>query len=797
MPLKQAFHFVGIGGIGMSGLAKIALERGFTVSGSDLSPSPLLDLLQQKGAAISIGHQKRNMPDGATLVYSTDISSDNPEIVQAKEQGSKLVHRSLLLKELMDGQKPLLVAGTHGKTTTSSLLAHVLDASGGDPSFALGGIPPRFSTNGRAGSGPYFVAEADESDGSFLNYTSEGAILTNIDLDHMNHFGSEERLISAFKEFAGLVRNESLLLYCGDDPRLRALHLKGVSYGFTEGCQIKGSHFRQSGLCVIFDLQDGNKTYPTIEFPLPGMHSALNAMAVFALGLRLGIPEKTLREALKSFTGVKRRSEVKGEKQRILVIDDYGHHPTEIATTIQGIKRAYPIRKLHVLFQPHRYSRTVDCLESFGRAFEEADAVHVIDIYGAGEKPLPHVHARDIVAEIQRQSSVPVDYIAQDELLDKLHQAIKPMDVLLTMGAGDVTKIGPRFLEELDKRSVNRLKVGLVFGGQSVEHEISLRSAKNVAAGFDPALFDVHFYYIGKDGRWSLPEEAEAALDGHLPKHWDTPKALSKLCQEEAVFPVLHGPNGEDGSLQGMFKILGLPFAGCSVMPSAIAMDKSMTKRLAASKGLKVAPSVSITSSEWLKNPALILQTIASALPFPLYVKPVHLGSTLGVRRVVNAEELSQAVDRSLSLDLEILVEQEIRGREIEFAVYGKDDVVVMPPGEVMSNGSVYGYEEKYFTDAIKTTPKADLTTQQIIEGCEFAKRAYQAIGCDGYARVDCFMQSDGTYILNEINPIPGFTATSLYPQIALQQGIPSDVLIQTLLLLGMERARQEKRRGL
>jgi UDP-N-acetylmuramate--alanine ligase len=797
MSIKQAYHFVGIGGIGMSGLAKIALERGHVVSGSDISPSPLLDLLQQKGAAISIGHEKRNMPEGATLVYSTDISADNPEIIQAKEQGSKLVHRSLLLKDLMQGQKPLLVAGTHGKTTTSSLLAHVLDTSGLNPSFALGGIPPRFSTNGRAGSGAYFVAEADESDGSFLNYHAEGAIITNIDLDHMNHFGTEENLVSAFKQFADLVKNRTLLLYCGDDSRLSGLNLHATSYGFSEGCHFRGSNFRQEGLMVFFDLREGEAVYPSIEFPLPGLHSALNAMAVFALGLRLGISEKALREGLKSFSGVKRRSEIKGEIHRILVIDDYGHHPTEIATTIQGIKRAYPLRKLHVLFQPHRYSRTADCLEAFGTAFEHADAVHVLDIYGAGEKPLPNVHARDVVAAIQKHSSVPVKYVAKEGLLDTLHQAIKPFDVLLTMGAGDVTKVGPQFLEDLEKRAINRLKVGLIFGGKSVEHDISLRSAKNVAAGFTPDLFDVHAYYIGKDGRWSLPEQAFDALNGKEPTHWDTAKALSALCREDAVFPVLHGPNGEDGSIQGLFKILGIPFAGCGVMPSAIAMDKAMTKRLAEMKGLKVAPYLSVTSAEWRKDPSIIVQKIQSSLTFPLYVKPVHLGSTLGVHRVSNAEELTKAIQNALSLDLVILVEQEIRGREIEFALFGAEDVVVMPPGEVMSMGSIYGYEEKYFSDAIKTTPKADLTLQQIAEGCAFAKSAYQAIGCDGYARVDCFMQSDGTYILNEINPIPGFTATSLYPQIALQHGMRSDELIQTLLLLGMERARQEKRKGL
>lgn len=797
MSLKHAYHFVGIGGIGMSGLAKIALEKGHIVSGSDIAASQLLESLEQKGAKISIGHEKRNMPVDATLVYSTDIAHHNPEMIQAKEQGSAIIHRSILLRDLMEGQKPLLVTGTHGKTTTSSLLAHVIDEAGLNPSFALGGIPPHFSTNGKAGSGLHFIAEADESDGSFLNYRAEGAIITNIDLDHMNHFVTEEKLLAAFHQFADGVADPSLLVYCGDDRRLRSMHLKGSSYGFSEGCDFRGTRFRQAGTKVFFDLHDGQTLYESIEFSLPGLHSALNAMAVFSLGLKLGIAESDLRMGLKSFAGVKRRSEIKGEKQHILVIDDYGHHPTEIATTIQAIKRAYPIRKLHVLFQPHRYTRTVDCLESFGTAFEAADAVHVLDIYGAGESPIAHIHAKDVVESIRRQSSVPVDYLPKEGLLQNLHRAIKPFDVLLTMGAGDVTKIGVQFLDLLQDFPVNRLKVGLIFGGKSVEHDISLRSAKNVAACFDPAIFALQHYYIGKNGKWSCPDQAEKALNGDVPSEWDTSKALSMLIQEEAVYPVLHGPNGEEGSIQGLFKILGIPYAGCSVMSSAIAMDKGMTKRLASEKGLKVAPYVSVTAAEWNRNPDAVIQQIQSVLPFPLYVKPVHLGSTLGVHRVDTPEGLSTALCQSLSLDLEILVEEEIKGREIEFAVYGRDEVVVMPPGEIMSKGAVYGYEEKYFSDTIKTTPKADLTDEQIQEGCRFAKIAYQAIGCDGYARVDCFMQADGTYVLNEINPIPGFTATSLYPQMALQNGFRADELIHTLLLLGMERARQEIRKGL
>lgn len=797
MSLKHAYHFVGIGGIGMSGLAKIALEKGHAVSGSDIAPSPLLETLEQKGAKIWIGHEKRNMPVDATLVYSTDIAQHNPEMIQAKEQGSAIIHRSILLRDLMQGHKPLLVSGTHGKTTTSSLLAHVIDAAGLNPSFALGGIPPHFSTNGKAGSGIHFVAEADESDGSFLNYCAEGAIITNIDLDHMSYFGTEERLVEAFKQFAEQVQNPSLLVYCGDDRRLRSLHLKGSSYGFSEGCDFRGANFRQSGPKVFFDLKDGHTLYESIEFSLPGLHSALNAMAVFALGLKLGISESDLRKGLKSFTGVKRRSEVKGENQHILVIDDYGHHPTEIATTIKGIKKAYPLRKLHVLFQPHRYSRTVDCLELFGTAFESADAVHVIDIYGAGEVPIANIHARDVVESIRRQSTVPVDYLPKENLLEQLHREIKPFDVLLTMGAGDVTKAGVQFLEHLQKTPVNRLKVGLIFGGKSVEHDISLRSAKNVAAGFDPTFFDLQHYYIGRDGKWSAHEDAEGALQGQQPTRWDTSTAIASLAKEEAAYPVLHGPNGEDGSIQGLFKILGLPFSGCNVMPSAIAMDKGMTKRLAAERGIKVAPSISVTSSEWNQSPEEVLSKVRSDLKYPLYVKPVHLGSTLGVHRVDTPETLSKAIDQALSLDLEILIEQEIKGREIEFAVFGHDEIVVLPPGEVISQGAVYGYEEKYFTDSIKTTPKADLTAELIQKGCDFAKSAYESIGCDGYARVDCFLQPEGTYVLNEINPIPGFTATSLYPQIAHHSGIPANELIQTLLLLGMERARRETRRGL
>lgn len=777
------YHLIGIGGIGMSGLARILHESKSIVSGSDASDGHTVQELRNSGIVVSIGHDAVNVPVGAEIVYSSGISAANPELKYAKDSQLTVLHRSDLLNLLMQNSKPLLVTGTHGKTTTSSLLTSVLIHCGVDPSYALGGILKDSNLNAKKGAGPHFVAEADESDGSFLRYTSFGAIITNIGLDHMDHYKTEDNLLASFKQFSEKVESQDHLFYCGENERLKSLKLKGISYGFSSDCQLKGSNFRQVGWKVIFDVEFDGHFYPNVEVTLSGYHNALNALAVFGLTLRLGLKESLIREGLKNFQGVKRRGELKGEVCGVQVFDDYGHHPTEIRATLRAIKNAMPNRRLVVLFQPHRYSRTRDCLDQFFTSFDAADEVVLTDIYAASESPIPGIHAKSILEGLKIVSA---RYIPKENLLEGLTAFIKPLDTVVTMGAGNIWQTGEALVDRLKKDPLKKIKIGLLFGGKSTEHEISLKSAKNVLNGLDPTIYDPSLFFISKQGVWVKVKEI-AVPEVNVTKSI-TADVLAALNECDIVFPVLHGPNGEDGTMQGFLEIMNIPYVGCNHQSSAICMDKAVTKKLVALAGLSVVPYVDFSRNEWKKDPSNLIQKIFQNLEFPLYVKPVHLGSSVGVTRVKTERELIEAVNVAFSYDDHVLVEKEMKGREIEFAVFGGSDVMVLPPGEVLNNGEVYSYEAKYGTNSFSTTSKADLLDEIIQKGMVFAKRSYMASGCDGFARVDCFLDENNQYYLNEINTIPGFTEISLYPKMCKTNGYLLSQILNELISIGFLR---------
>lgn len=433
----------------MSGLARILVGNGNTVSGSDLASSYVTEALLKAGAQVYIGHDARYVQPHTTVVYSSDIKLDNPEYLEAKRLNCPLLHRSDLLLQLMDKQKVLAVAGTHGKTTTTSLLISTLLEGGLDPSFAVGGMVTQLQTNAEAGSGEYFVAEADESDGTFLKYRSFGAIITNIDLDHMNHFITEEALLKAFDQFARTVSSEKHLFWCGDDPRLQSLGLPGISYGFSPASQLRVLQAKQIGWGVEMDIDFKGTRYSKVEVSLIGRHNILNALAVFGLSLSVGVKEEPLRKALKTFQGVKRRCDKKGEVKNILVLDDYAHHPTEIKTTLEGIRQAIGNRRLVAVFQPHRYSRTQDCLGSYGGIFNSADELFMTDIFAAGETPIPDVTNEKVMTDIKSQKYPSCQFVGRKELTAALLKFLRPFDVVVTLGAGDITKIGSELITSL------------------------------------------------------------------------------------------------------------------------------------------------------------------------------------------------------------------------------------------------------------------------------------------------------------------------------------------------------------
>jgi UDP-N-acetylmuramate--alanine ligase len=382
------YHFIGLGGIGMSALARILHKKGHRVQGSDRTTSPLLEQLAKEGIAVQVGHDANAVHPNTTVIYSTDVKETNVEVMRAKELNLPMLHRSDLLDQLMQGKKSLLVTGTHGKTTTTSLLASVLVEGKLDPSFVVGGILRSLNTNAIVGDGSYFAAEADESDGSFLKTSPFGAIVTNLENDHLEYWGSQEKLDEAFRNFFANVKNPEHLFWCKDDSRLCGLQPPGVSYGFSENADLRITSVKQRGNGLLFDLVYQGKNYLEVELALLGRHNALNAAAVFGLCLSLNIAERVIRSALQKFSGTERRLEWKGEEQKITLYDDYGHHPTEIAATIRALSDSIYERRLVVVFQPHRYSRVRELMQDFTTCFEDADLVLLTDIYSAGEAPI-------------------------------------------------------------------------------------------------------------------------------------------------------------------------------------------------------------------------------------------------------------------------------------------------------------------------------------------------------------------------------------------------------------------------
>jgi UDP-N-acetylmuramate--alanine ligase len=445
-------HFIGIGGIGMSALARMLLKKGGAVSGSDTKGSALTEQLEKLGATIFIGHAKEHVDRNSQVIISTAIDAENPELIAAKDFGCTILHRSELLEQLVSQKESLAVTGTHGKTTTSGLLAWTLNKCGLDPSFAVGGIVKGWNTNADHGKGPHFVIEADESDASFLRCDPLGWICLNIDFDHMDFYHTEENLVNAFRKFVSK-GDPQFCFWNGDDVRLRNLQPHGYSYGLGEGNAIRALNIVQNGFKQQFDFVWNDLSLSGLEIGLLGLHNVHNALAVIALCLKLGVDERKLRDALRSFQGMGRRCDVKGDCHRILVLDDYAHHPTEIATTLQGIRKAIGQRRMVVVYQPHRFTRIRDCLGQFKTCFNQADRLVITDLYSAGEKPIPGISCHQVHDEVQKYSNIATDYYPRERLVERVYQTTRLGDVVVFMGAGDVTRASGELAEMVREKS--------------------------------------------------------------------------------------------------------------------------------------------------------------------------------------------------------------------------------------------------------------------------------------------------------------------------------------------------------
>ena len=451
--IGKRIHFIGIGGAGMSGLARISLSHGITVSGSDAKDSSVVKALQALGATIATVHSASNVDGADLVVYSTAISTSNPELMRAQELKLSILTRAAALSILMSESKSIAVAGTHGKTTTSSMMAVALQACGADPSFAIGGTITASGSNAHRGTGEIFVAEADESDGSFIEYHPYAAIVTNVEHDHVDFFATLADVAQAFKDFAATINKDGFLTYCADDEGARALASTVktcalISYGIDETCDLRLDSIELEAMGSRARAIWRGKVVGFIELQVPGHHNLLNAAAVLATGLNLGFPAPELLTGLSVFRGTGRRFELIGTVHGIRVIDDYGHHPTEIDVTLKAARRFAGDGRLIVIFQPHRYSRTKAFSAQFAKALDVADRAIVLEVYAASEKPIAGVTSRLITGAMNQGEYIP-NFI---EVTDSVIDTAQPQDVIITLGAGDVSSLAPIIVDGLSRR---------------------------------------------------------------------------------------------------------------------------------------------------------------------------------------------------------------------------------------------------------------------------------------------------------------------------------------------------------
>ncbi len=453
----QHIHFVGIGGAGMSGIAEVLLNMGYRVTGSDLKRGETIERLEQLGAKVFIGHAAANTSGAHVVVYSSAVAGNNVEVTEARARQVPVIPRAEMLAELMRLKYGIAVAGTHGKTTTTSMVAAVLAEGRFDPTVVVGGRITSLGSNARLGQGEFLVAEADESDGSFLKLSPTIAVVTTIDAEHLDHYGSLEDISEAFLAFVNKVPFYGAAVLCLDQPNVQLLiprvEKRIITYGLESAADLTAHRLTLSGLSAGFEVLYRGRRLGECTLRVPGRHNVLNAMAAIAVGLDLEIPFVTIQKGIAEFSGVQRRFQVRGESRGVLVVDDYGHHPAEVRATLAAARAGFD-RRVVTVFQPHRYTRTLHLRQEFLTAFNQSDVLVVMDIYAAGEAPIEGVTARDLADAIRAHGHRDVVYLGSDRqrILDHLDDIVRPGDLVVTLGAGDVGQLGQALLDRLEGR---------------------------------------------------------------------------------------------------------------------------------------------------------------------------------------------------------------------------------------------------------------------------------------------------------------------------------------------------------
>jgi len=447
-------HFIAVGGIGMSGIAAVLLNQGFEVSGSDLRKGDTTNMLEGLGAKIYIGHDAKQVHGADVVVYSSAISVDNPEMQEARSLGIPLIPRAEMLAELMRMKSGIAVAGSHGKTTATSMLSWVLTKAGFDPTFVVGGRISTLATNAQLGAGDYFVVEADESDGSFLKFSPVLSIVTNIDAEHLDYYHDIQNVKSAFLAFMNKVPFYGSTIVCLDDENILSVLSKikrpVITYGFNRQARFRAENLRYNGIHTSFEFFEEDVSLGDVTINIPGRHNVQNALSVLAAASQLGASMPVVIKALGDFAGVHRRFEFKGEAAEIQVVDDYGHHPSEIRAALEAARRSFAHNRIVAICQPHRYTRLRDHLNEFAMSFHDADMVVITDVYAASEKPIEDISSERLFNMIRRHGHRDARYMPdKTKLATELTGELKPGDIVITFGAGDINRYGLEILEAL------------------------------------------------------------------------------------------------------------------------------------------------------------------------------------------------------------------------------------------------------------------------------------------------------------------------------------------------------------
>jgi len=450
----KKIHFVGIGGAGMSAIAKVLLEMGYEITGSDLKISETTTKLEKIGAKIFAGHSSENITGTEAIVVSTAIAGSNPEVISAQENGIPVFHRSDIIAELMKKYQGIAVAGAHGKTTTTAMIAVMLEHAGVDPTVIIGGEVDYLNGSAKFGSSSYLVAEADESDGSFLKYSPHIAVVTNIENDHMDFYKTMDNILHTFDKFLHkLSADTGLGILCFDNAYIRDVAKKldrpYISYAIDQDAQYMASNIKTQGAITTYDVYHEGQLLGMIKLNVPGRHNVANSLATVVVGLKVGLSFPEIVAGLSHFQGAKRRFQTKARINGVWIIDDYAHHPTEITTTLLAARQTEP-KRLICVFQPHRYSRTQFLREEFGRSFKPTDVLILTDIYAAGEQPIPGITGELLKDEVERQTGMQALYIPdKDKIARYLSEVVEPGDLVMTMGAGNVFLVGEELVEIL------------------------------------------------------------------------------------------------------------------------------------------------------------------------------------------------------------------------------------------------------------------------------------------------------------------------------------------------------------